>query len=480
MQECMELALSRNLDIQIQHLSAEMARFALSGSYGPYVPIWSFRAGTEFVSQPGDWAPQKYNPDFPYELKTETVGSTLSGNLPIGLNYVLDGLTGQKYDRTDFSSDPDNGGNFFWGIRETNNYFADAKLTARQHLLRDFWIDQDRLNIRLARKDVQSSLQNLRFQVMRTVLAVELAYYDLATAQEEVRVEEKALEARRTFLNETKRRVQVGDLPPLDVEQAETQVQITLTALSLARERLTSRQNGLKALLTDNFAEWAETDLIPMDTLVALPPALDRAESSRKALETRPDLIQARIAIEKASVAVQFRYNQLFPTLDLLGRYGGLAVTSHSSEAMGDALQFNNPQYYYGVVLSFPLSNVAERNSYQSSKAVKQIAKLQLQKAEQEILLQIADWVNRAQSRYAQTDSARKARDYAEKAVAVELKKLANGLSTGFVVLQLQETLTQARTVEVQAKSEYNKALAQLAFAEGSILERNRIQVDTK
>jgi len=49
---------------------------------------------------------------------------------------------------------------------------------------------------------------------------------------------------------------------------------------------------------------------------------------------------------------------------------------------------------------------------------------------------------------------------------------LANGLSTSFIVLQLQETLTAARTAELQALADYNKALAQLTFAEGRSLDK--------
>jgi hypothetical protein len=44
-------------------------------------------------------------------------------------------------------------------------------------------------------------------------------------------------------------------------------------------------------------------------------------------------------------------------------------------------------------------------------------------------------------------------------------------------VLQLQETLTATRTAEVQALADYNKILAQLAFAEGSILEKHHLSV---
>ena len=48
-----------------------------------------------------------------------------------------------------------------------------------------------------------------------------------------------------------------------------------------------------------------------------------------------------------------------------------------------------------------------------------------------------------------------------------EEKKLENGLTTTFMVLQMQEILTAALTAEAQALVDYNKALAQLAFAEG-------------
>jgi outer membrane protein TolC len=64
--------------------------------------------------------------------------------------------------------------------------------------------------------------------------------------------------------------------------------------------------------------------------------------------------------------------------------------------------------------------------------------------------------------------------------LAAEVKKLQNGLSTAFFVLQLQETLTAARMAELQALADYNKIIAQLAFAEGSTLEKYHLSVDVK
>jgi outer membrane protein TolC len=64
--------------------------------------------------------------------------------------------------------------------------------------------------------------------------------------------------------------------------------------------------------------------------------------------------------------------------------------------------------------------------------------------------------------------------------LAAEEKKLQNGLSTSFVVLQLQDILTAARTAEIKALADYNKALAQLAFADGSTMEQRHLLLELK
>src|SRR5882762_122672 len=189
LEECIEMALNRNLDLQIQRASFDVARFDLSGSYGVYSPLLSFSAHRDFVSQPSDFDPKKPGGDNRYQLWTESAGPSLIGKLPLGLSYDINAEAGRKDARTELIS----------GIRRTNNFFADTGLTLRQHLLRDFWIDKDRELILVRRKDVKISEQALHFQTMKTVLAVELAYYDLAAAREQVRVQEKALELRKQF-----------------------------------------------------------------------------------------------------------------------------------------------------------------------------------------------------------------------------------------------------------------------------------------
>lgn len=477
LRECMELALNRNLDLQLQKISSEISGYSLQGAYGAYSPVFSVRAQRDFVSQPANFDPQKNNPDYPYELKEDRLSSTLGGSLPFGLSYDLTALHNARDATTDFSSDPDAFALWPDGTRETNNYYAEARLSARQPLLRDFWYNEDRLAIVLARKDQQISHQAVRMQLLRTVLSLELAYYDLVAARESVRVAEKSRELKQTLLREIRRRVEVGDLPPLDVDQAEAEYQNSITALSIARERSGSAENLLKSLITDDFIAWADIGVEPGDLLVATPPFLNRSESFQQALKNRPDLAEARLTIQKSDAVVQFRMNQLFPALDLVGQYGGLGVSPQSSTAFNDAVRFQDPVYYYGIVLSMPLSNVRQKSDYRTSKAQRSMAELQLKKAEQSVMVLVADWVNRVDSRYATVASTRSARQFAEAALRNEERKLQNGLSTSFFVLDFQERLIAAQYAEIQALTDYNKALAQLSFAEAKSLDRYGISV---
>jgi outer membrane protein TolC len=474
LRECFDLALSRNLDLQIEHLTTDIAGYNLSSAYGVWVPNLSFRAQHDFVDQPADFDPKKAGLDFAFKMQNDTLEPGLTGKLPIGLSYGVTAYTREDNAQTIFGPPPNS------LARNTNNYFSEGRIDVQQHLLKNFWIDADREQILLRRKDVKISQQAWRFQIMKTLLAVELSYYDVVAARENIRVQEKALELRQQLVTETQRRVQVGDLPPLDAEQAETQLENTITALTTAREQYFTQQNTLKSLLTDDFKSWADIEVVPKDPLMAIQEDINRSESFVRAMENRPDLIQARIAVERSDVEVKFRKNQLFPSLDVVGTYGGLGVADEPGTSIGNALNFGNQEYSYGVVLSFPLSNVSERGAYKASKAARQIAQLQLKKAEQDVLFQIADFVNRSQSRFSQVTSTRKARAYAESALAAEVKKLQNGLSTAFFVLQLQETLTAARMAELQALADYNKIIAQLAFAEGSTLEKHHLSLEVK
>jgi outer membrane protein TolC len=348
----------------------------------------------------------------------------------------------------------------------------------RQPLLKNFWIDSTRLQILLDRKNIKISELQLKNQVMTTITAVEQSYYDLIFAQESVKVQQKALELAERLLAENRKRVEVGALAPLDEKQAESQAASSRADLLAAMGAEDTQQRVLKNLLSDDYSEWKDLALQPVEALVAVPQDFDLQESWRRGLSMRPDLLQQTITLEKQGYIVRFQKNQLFPQLDVVGNAG---LNASSREDLDDAINqirdLDNPFWSVGGQMSIPLGNRSAKYNYRAARTTREQIALQLKQLQQLILIQIENAIANAKTAYQRVNATRESRIYAEAALEAEQKKLESGKSTSFEVLILQRNLTTARSQEIRALADYNIALSQIAVNEGSTLDRRSVSL---
>jgi outer membrane protein TolC len=203
-------------------------------------------------------------------------------------------------------------------------------------------------------------------------------------------------------------------------------------------------------------------------------------DSWSKGLATRPDLAEAKLNVEQQGIQLKYFRNQLLPQLDLVGSYGYNGAGREFSDAFGQYQTANRPFYSYGAQLSIPLSNTKARSNVKAGKATEQQLLLRLKQFEQNVMVQIDNAVKQAQSAWEGAEATRQARTYAEAALEAEQKKYAVGKSTTFTVLQLQNSLTAARSQEIRALANYNQSLANLAQQEGSTLERHKLDLSVE
>ena len=470
------MALQHNLDIQIERCGPEIGRYVLESSYGAYDPLFSFTARETFASVPKFIDPKKPNVDYPYEATTDTYAPGLTGRTPWGLSYGL----GAAWDSSRMLSFLPISFDFPTGRRDTNEYQGMVVLTLRQPLLKNFWIDADRYRISLNKKNLKISELALQQQIINVVTQVELAYYDLLYTRERINVQGKALELAQQLLEEDRQRQAAEKAGLLEVQQAEAQVETAQANLIAARQADLEQQNALKGLLSDDYRSWPDVRLEPTDKPLLAPRVFSRQESWQTAMDSRLDLRQFRLELEKKDLAIRYHFNQLFPALDLVGSYGRNAAEPGFGDALHDLSTGAHPAYHYGVVISVPLSRKAQRSNYRAAQAAQKESLLQFKKLEEAILIQVDNAGRTVEMAWQHARAARRAREYAETALAGEQKRLEVGGSTTFVVLQLQRNLTEARLAEIRALADYNKALAQLAFSEGSTLERHHIGVEVK
>lgn len=457
LEDCIKLALEHNLDIQVARLNPDLAEFSLRSTYGSYEPSLSLSGTRSYDESP-----------FATKSETDSISGGIGGFLPWGMNYNL-------------------------GLRMTDNYGSVSNLTtfdkasanagafeARQPLLKDFWTDDTRLTLYINKNNIRSSDLSLRDQIMSTITTVERAYYNLIFAEENVKVQEKALELAEQQVTDNRRRVQLGALAPLDEKQAESQAAASRANLVDARAAREAAQRNLKALMSDDYKEWLETQLKPSEPLTVVTQKLDLFASWRKGEVSRPDLLIARLGLENQDQRVRLAKNQKLPSLDVVGSAGYTGDGSEFASAFRNIRGKDYPYYSYGVEVTVPLGNTIARNRYKSEKTIREQEALRYKQVEQAALISIENSIDEAKTSLERIEATRQASLYAEDALKAEQTKLEKGKSTSFFVLQLQRELTSARSAEIRALADYNIALAELAYNEGSTLERRKIELKTK
>ena len=465
LQECIDLTIRYNIELQIARYQPEISRYNLKSAYGAYDPT-AFFTGQHRHSETG---PTIFgNSPLPgTQTESDSFNTTLGGLTPVGTTYSLFGNVNDTV-QTQI------------GVRTNRNANGQAGINLTQPLLRNFWIDSSRLLIRLDKNRVKYDEYGLKLQLMQTLTSLEQAYYDLIYARESVHVQELAAEASDRLVAENKKKLQVGALAELDLANAEAQAAHDRAAIIATTSLMGTQERVLKRMITDQIAKWADISIVPTGTLEAPKRTFNRQNSWRKALESRPDYQQAKLNVEQAGIQLKYDFNQMFPELDVFGTLAYNGSGTVYSGALYDIQQQNLPTWTIGGQISMPLTDMGPRNAYKAQKVTVQQVALTMKAKERDILIVIDDDIGTLMADYDAVQATHAQRLYEEQALDAEQKKLTNGKSTTYQVLLVQRDLTSARGLEIQALDNYNKDLAKLSFDEGTTLERLNIDFEVK
>ncbi|HTD87905.1 MAG TPA: TolC family protein [Candidatus Binatia bacterium] len=514
LQQCVQLALEHNFDIAIRRYDPQIQSYALGGDYGYYDPEFRVRALHTFEAAEGEFDPRTGIQSPPGSGREEDiVDGALQGRLwPTGLRYDIGADYQHRTGETerDIVTRDEHGGPTTVtkrGFVPFDQYSTAFNIGLEQPLLRDFWIDKGRLDIKLRHKDVRISEFQLLSTVQDTIRDVEQTYYRLIGALDSAAAWEASMGLAQKLLVDIRARIDAGQLATLDDKQAESEVELRRTELLKVDRTVFAEENRLKSLISNQPDQWHGVRLVPQEKLLAVAQSYDLQESWMSGLNSRPDFLRLKEELERQGLVVKYDYNQLFPYLNAVGTYGRRgfdeltyrkvvdedvvignttndittlvkARDSHYSHALHEVGTEKNLRYSYGVVLRFPLTFRQERYNFKGSKALEARLTAELQQKQQEIMIDIQDAMQGIDLAFSRIQTARRGREAAEVALGAAQQQLDNARATPFSVLRLQRDLRNLRIEEIEALRDYNVALAELHFREGKILNNKGVNVE--
>jgi outer membrane protein TolC len=332
--------------------------------------------------------------------------------------------------------------------------------------------------VRQAGLDAQASEFELRGAAEALVADVEKAYWNHTLAGERIAIYEESLRLAEKQIAETRVRIETGKLAGTELAAARAEAASRADALIGARGALGAARIRLLQLLGppgappfgDSSRFWSR-EVTPLEKPVA--PEAGPGDVERhvaKALSSRADLGQARLAVERGEIELVRTRNGLLPRLDLfihLGRTGYADSFSGAFKDLDDGYDVSG-----GIVFEHALGRRgararrtrAEISRVEAGLALENLARL----AQVDVRTAHIACVT-SRERIAATAAAGALQ---REVLRSETEKFRVGKSTSFQVAQAQRDLVSAKLAEVEAVVGYLQALVELYRADGSLLER--------
>jgi outer membrane protein len=460
-----ERALDRNLDLAVERLSPQTYDFslaALDATFHPnLVSTFGLRSQTSFTRS------QTAGGDI---LSTDTLtgNNGVQQNLKWGGGSYAVGFNNNRQEQSDLFA--------------TRNPVLNSSLTAAisQPLLRNFRTDAVRTQLKITKINQEMSETSLRATVVRTVANVRNAYWDLVFAIQADEVAQNSLQLATKLVEDNRARVEVGTLAPLDVTQAEAEQATRRQAVAQARATHGTAELALKRLIVNGTEDpyWT-ANIEPVDRPTYTTETVDVAGAVRRALTSRTDLEQSKKQIQSNDVSIRSLSDAQLPALDLTASYGlagiggtqfvrppGAALGAAPSQVIpsgfSDALSVLSngraPTWNFLVNFSYPLGQspaeaATARARLQQRQTIAQARQLELQVATEVTNAALLVDANRER-----LQAATVAKELADLRLSAEQSRFEVGLSTNFFVVQAQRDLRDSQNAELRALLDYRRA----------------------
>lgn len=495
LRETIELALSNNRDIEVSRKTARMAEFDLQSTRGFFQPRLSGQTYYDHTTTPNVSI---------FSNNQKATQGTLLGNAALQAFAPQYGtiFTG-AFNNTRVTTD-----NPISIL--SPQYNSTLSFAVTQPLFRGRKIDAARRTIEIFKKNLSLTDTQFRQRSIEIVAGAEKAYWDLAFALRNLQVQRDSVRDAKSQLEHSRRLAEEGQLAPIDVVASETQVANFEQAVYDALNVVNLTENALKNLISANRSDviWSEA-LTPVDPVELDTPRTTLTEAMDAALSNRPELELNRAQRDINAIDQRLYRDQQKPQIDFIASYSSSGVggtqnpdfspsfptpctTAPTSPACAQqqanlALLTGNPlsgifanrypTFRFGVQFNLPLFGDKTAGALLGkSKVEAERIDTQREQIEQGVQVEVRNALQAIRTNEARLRAAAVARDNSAKQYDSEQRKLDAGQSDIYKVLERQTALAVARSNELRARTELNKAIAELERATGNSLKAKNIE----
>jgi outer membrane protein len=363
---------------------------------------------------------------------------------------------------------------------ETNPYYeTNVAVAIVQPLLRNFGSDVTRSQIELSRNAKAASSARLRQRLHELIDVTEQSYWLLYFARQRLLIQEQLLERTRSDRDTIEARKDF-DVTPAQLTQVRSSFETQRAAVIRARQSVRRASDALKRLINSADLSVSDETLIrPLDAPVDVPIQFSLLDAVSTALSNRPELQEALLAIEDASIRQRVADNQRLPELNLTATVQYSGVGANESQGYDQVTDADFIDYVIQGQFELPIGNRQAEAAYRQRLLERRASVISYQQQAQNVVVQVKNALRDLVVNYeligAERDARRAAADNL-RAIQVQ-EESGQSLTPEFLDLKLrrEEFLAATELRELQALIDYNNAVTSFYRTIGTLLDRNGI-----
>lgn len=315
---------------------------------------------------------------------------------------------------------------------------------------------QIRSAINIAKFTDDSSYFNLRDVIDQTIDTVRQQFYTVLLNRELIKVQEESVKLLQDQLKDQQNRFEAGTVPRFNVLQAEVQLANQQPQLIAARNNYLISEYQLAKTLGIDPGPQGQTTYNAVGELRVYERPLGLRNAIQMAIEHRPFLKVQRLSILIQKEQVKVALAGYKPTLSANGGYEvrNNATTSHLDQTIDG--------WFFGINGQWNIFDGLETyGKVKAARASLESSKVNYDDSVHQVELEVQQAYANVQTARETIRSQAKVVEQALEAVRLATERLAAGAGTQLDVLNAQVQLTTARSTELQARANYNTALAE-------------------
>jgi outer membrane protein TolC len=310
--------------------------------------------------------------------------------------------------------------------------------------------------IKIAKFTDDSSYFSLRDTIDQTIDTVRQQFYTVLLNRELITVQQESVKLLEDQLKDQQNRFEAGTVPRFNVLQAEVALANQLPQLISAKNAYLISEYQLAKTLGIDPGPQGQTTYHAVGVLGVFDRPLGLKNAIQMGIERRPFLKVQRLAILVQKEQIKVALAGYKPTLNANGGFEirNSVLTSHLDDTVNG--------WFFGVNGQWNIFDGLETfGKVKAARASLEASKVNYDDSVHQVELEVQQAYANVQTARETIRSQQKVVEEALEAVRLATERLAAGAGTQLDVLNAQVQLTTARSTELQARANYNTALAE-------------------